>query len=145
MLELEVDKMELRDHGKKIVLILIAAAIVLGAVVVFATQMENDRFNHYGIVVHTKMQELLSNGTWVWHDPIDEEFVMRTGGYWNLTNPDRYFLEALETKKVVYVTKNAPGLTIVKQLEEHNWNPIVKYNGKYYLVDVYGSPMHPWT
>jgi len=136
--------MELRNHGKKILSVLIAGAIFIGIGIVIGANLNFYKsYDKYGIVVDTKIEEFLENGTRVWHDPIDEDFANKVG-YWNLTNPDRYVLEAMQTHKMVLVSPDASDLTIVKQLEEHNWKPLVRYNGKYYLIDVYGSPMHPW-
>jgi hypothetical protein len=74
-------------------------------------------------------------------DRIKEAF---TQGYWELTEPDRYVLEAIQTGKTVMVSRNASDLTFVKQLEQHLWFEFVKYNGNYYFITVDGTPNHKW-
>jgi hypothetical protein len=141
----------LKSSRRKLGIVIISFMILAVVIVVYALPIDFSGWfpnpgyeGKYGVVAETDAQELLPNGTFIRHDPITEEFANRTGGYWNLTDPDRYVLEAINTGKMVLVSIHATDLTIVKQLEEHNWIRIVKYNGKFYLITVLGSPKSKW-
>ena len=142
---------KLRSSRKKLGVALVLFIILATILIVYASSIDFGNWfpdpgyeGKYGVVAETDAQELLPNGTFIQHDPITEEFANRTGGYWNLTDPDRYVLEAINTGKMVLVSIHATDLTIVKQLEQHNWIRIVKYNGKFYLITVLGSPKSKW-
>ncbi len=139
--------------GKCGLLIAVVSIIILTTVaVVFAFTPDLGSWfpdpnysDKYGIVAATKIEELLSDGIRIWHDPISEEFAEKAG-YWNLTDPDRYVLEAInDLGKMVLVSNNTPDLTIVKQMEQHSWKAIVNYEGTFYLITIYGTPMHRWA
>lgn len=141
----------LRLSRRKLGVAIVALIILATVIIVYASPIDFGNWfpnpgyeGKYGVVAETKIEELLPDGTHVWHDPITEEFADRVG-YWNLTDPDKYVLEAINTGKMVLVSVHAADLTIVKQLEEHNWIAIVKYNGKFYAIIVHGSPMHKWS
>jgi hypothetical protein len=138
-----------RELGIAIILLTVLATVI----VVYALPIDlsglfpNPKYSDkYGIVVETYAVELLPNGTFVRHDPITEEYTARWGGYWNLTAPDKYVLEAIGNPgEMILVSMNAPDLMIVQQLEQHNWIDFIKYNQQLYRVTVYGTPKNKWV
>ncbi len=137
---------------RKLALGVILLAVLAAVVVVYALPLDfsgwfpnPDYSDKYGIMVETNIEELLPNGTFIRHEPITYEFANRVG-YWNLTNPDRYVLEAINAPgKLILVQKGDLDLTIVQQLEEHNWIELVKYDGQFYHIVVYGTPNNKWV